>query len=110
MEYKNFKSLIDLLVEQSRKSSQLYDTGIDILDYLETYHISHKILLNEVMDENGIDWFEWYMYEKKGITGKPDKTMKAWNNEKKEICYNVKALYKYLKENKYFKNQNGKDI
>ena len=110
MDYKNFKSLIDILIEQSKKSSKAHDLGLDLYDYIDSYHRGYKILIREVLNDYGVDWFEWYLYEKKGITGKPDKEMKAWDKDKKEICYDVRSLYNYLKENKYFKNQNGKDI
>lgn len=110
MEYKNFKSVISIMIEKHKKTSNAYDLGIDLYEYQEKDHRINRILIREILTDYGIDWFEWYLYEKDGITGKPKADMKAWDKDKKEICYDVKSLYNYLKENKYFKNQNGENI
>lgn len=90
------------MIEKHKKKQNAYRLGIDLCDYLETDHELNKILISEILTEEGVDWFEWYLYEKNGITGRPKKDMKAWDN-KKEICYNVKSLYDYLFSSKYFK-------
>jgi len=107
MDYENFKSLISLMKDQWDSSNKAYKLGIDLLDYNEKNHRINKILLREIMTPDGIDWFEWYLYEKKAIEGTPDKSLKAWDSKKKEICYDVKSLYNYLVENKYFRILNN---
>lgn len=104
MDYKNFKSLISVLVEKHKKTNSAYKLGIDLYDYQETDHRLNKILIREILTDEGIDWFEWYLYEKDGITGSPKKDMQAWDSDKTEICYDVRSLYIYLFTNKYFKS------
>lgn len=103
MDYKNFKSLISIMIEKHKKIQNAYRLGIDLYNYEEDDHKLNKILIDEILTKEGVDWFEWYLYEKDGITGKPKKDMRAWDNDKKEICYNVKSLYDYLFLSKYFK-------
>jgi len=58
------------------------------------------------LTEEGYDWLGWYLYEKDGISGKPRKDFQAWDHEEKEICKDLKGLWKYLKDYSYFRLQN----
>ena len=84
MEYKDFEKVIGLMVNHSSKVSKLYsEFKIDLI------------------------WMGWYLYDKNGISGKPNKDIKAHDLDK-EICRNLKELHKYLVDSKYFKNQINK--
>ena len=61
-----------------------------------------NVLWGHILTEEGLDWFNWFMYEKDGISGKPKKDMKA-NDGGKEILKDLKGLYNYLTTQKYFK-------
>ena len=106
MEYKKFKDLISIMRERYKKSHSAYQLGINLIEYEEIENKINKILITEILTIEGLDWFEWYLYEKGGITGKTKSDMKAWDKDKKEICYDTKSLYNFLWSNKYFKNQN----
>jgi hypothetical protein len=103
MNYKDFKRMIDLMVANSNKAGKAYELNIDIYDFCDNYERVIHLLISIILTENGQEWFDWFMYEKGGITGKIKKDMKAYDENKKEICKNIKGLHKYLTKNKYFK-------
>jgi hypothetical protein len=107
MTYLEFKEIIDLLVYRSQKITKTLELGIDVLEFTEdTSRIITK-LLAQVLTPEGVDWFEWFMYEKGAIddgVGNPD--MKAYhtvNGEETEIVKTLEELYEYLVLNNYIK-------
>jgi predicted protein tyrosine phosphatase len=61
-----------------------------------------SLLWKQVLTKEGIDWLDWFLYEKDYINGNLRKDLKAWDSDKKEICKDLKSLYKYLIKEKYF--------
>ena len=102
MTFKEFKAVNDLMVSHHIKVSKAYDLNIDLLDFGNEQERLISILLGHILTVEGLDWFDWFMYEKDGISGKPKKDMKA-HDSKKEICKNLKGLHDYLTTQKYFK-------
>ena len=102
MKYKDFDKAIALIVKHNEKSHAAHELKIDLYDYSE--HQEHLIYLlwSNILTEPGLDWFNWFMYEKGGHTGKLSKDMKAYDG-KTEICKTQRGLYNYLIKNKYFK-------
>jgi hypothetical protein len=103
MNYKDFKRMIDLMVVNHKNVGKAYDIKLDIIEFTDDYSRVINLLLSVIMTEDGLDWFYWFLYEKDGIEGKIKKDMKAYDENKKEICKNVKGLHEYLTKNKYFK-------
>jgi len=103
MNYKDFKKMIDMMVVNHKNVGKAYDIKLDIIEFTDDYSRVINLLLSVIMTEDGLDWFYWFLYEKDGIEGKIKKDMKAYDENKKEICKNVKELHEYLTENKYFK-------
>ena len=103
MNYKDFKKMIDLMVFNHKNVGKACDIKLDIIEFTDDYNRVINLLLSVIMTEDGLDWFYWFLYEKDGIEGKIKKDMKAYDENKKEICKNVKELHEYLTKNKYFK-------
>lgn len=103
MNYKDFKKMIDLMVVNHKNVGKAYDIKLDIIEFTDDYSRVINLLLSVILTEDGLDWFYWFLYEKDGIEGKIKKDMKAYDENKKEICKNVKGLHEYLTKNKYFK-------
>ena len=80
----------------------LYKLGIDLSKYDEKFYDVINILMNDVFNEEQIDWIEWYIYEK---GGNPE--LKAWDKDKNEICYDDESLYEEIKKLKH-KHKNKK--
>ena len=105
MEYEKFKELVDLMKSHNEKVSKMYkDFGIDLVELFNDHSVLVDRFWDLLIEEKGLDWIGWFFYEKGAIYGKPNKEIKAWDGDV-EICRDLKGLYKYLVENKYFKNQ-----
>jgi len=102
MTFKEFKAVNDLMVSHHIKVYKAYDLNIDLLDFGNEQEGVIEALWSQILTIKGLDWFNWFLYEKDGISGKPKKDMKAHDGGK-EICKDLKGLYDYLTTQKYFK-------
>lgn len=91
MTREKFIKVLDYLQTYSKKTSAVYDYGVDLLEFSDELHSAIGILLKEIYTEEGYDWITWFMYEKDGR-----EDMKAWDENGKEICNNKDELYEYL--------------
>lgn len=113
MTFENFKLITDSMVMSSSKLDTTHEIGIDLLDFVENYNISINYLWRELLTVDGLDWFDWFMYEKNYLQdgiGNPE--MQAFSqtddNEQVEIIKDLEGLYEYLIENNYFKCESQK--
>lgn len=106
MTYQNFKSLIGLMIKQSKRINKLYDLGLDIHEVLDEHDRIVDGLWKEVLTTEGYDWLSWYLYDKNGITGKPKDNLEAKDENGDNICYNLLSTYNYLKKSGYIKSIN----
>jgi hypothetical protein len=88
MSYENFEKLILKLEDISDRYSNLYNLGVDFMRYDEDKIIS--LLMEELFGEEGLDWIEWYLYERKSPSGE---ILKALDKEGREICHNIRSLW-----------------
>ena len=102
MTFEEFKGAVDLMTSHHIKVSKAYDLNIDLIDFCDTQGRLINVLWGHILTVDGLDWFNWFMYEKDGISGKVRKDMRAYDNEK-EILKDLKGLYNYLTTQKYFK-------
>ena len=108
MTFANFKQITDLMVKSSIDLDKSKDLNIDLLDFVEPYHITINFLWGQILTVEGLDWLEWFMYEKGYIQdglGKSD--FGAYDGDT-EICKDLEGLYDYLTKNNYFKCANLK--
>jgi len=103
MIYKEFKEIVDLQIAHHKRMRDLYKLRVDLLETFDDQDRAIQLLWQSVLNEYGYDWLSWYLYEKDGISGKPRKDLTACDNEKNEICKDLKGLWKYLTKEKYFK-------
>jgi len=95
MDYKTFKNIIETLEEVSSRNSSLYNLGVDLINYDESYQKIITQLLLSVFGECGKDWIDWYLYERPSLSTKNNK---AWDENGKEICYDIPSLWDVVKE------------
>jgi len=93
MTYETFEKMIKDLSDIQERSHRLYEAGISLLDYEESYHNIITLLLKEVFGEQGYDWISWYLYERNGSDGK---ILQAWDKDNNEICYDIPSLWKEM--------------
>ena len=105
MTYKTFKQIIDLQIDHHKRIKALYDLRMDVIDVFGEEERATELLWKELLTEFGYDWLSWYLYEKDGISGKPREDLQAWDDDKNEICKDLKGLWEYLTKEKYFNIQ-----
>lgn len=95
MNLKTFKTLIQGLEANQEKKGKAYKLGIDILDFDEDfYRESIRPLMVEVFKEEGLDWINWYLYERVSHEGK---ALEAFDDKGKPICFDIPSLYATIK-------------
>ena len=96
MKLETFTILIEGLQSYRDKKDKLYTLGIDILSFDEDYYRQViRPLMVEAFKEEGVDWIDWYLYERESISGS---TLKAFDREGNEICFDIPSLYDTIKE------------
>jgi hypothetical protein len=107
MNFSDFEKLISLMVESSGKMDSALGVGIDLIEFTEPHNQTVTFLLSQVLTTDGLDWFNWFLYEKGAINdGIGKSAYKAWatiDGEEVEIVSDVQSLFDYLKTNDYFK-------
>jgi len=103
MTYEKFKQIVNLQVAHHKKIQALCRLKVDLIEAFDEQDKAIQLLWQEVLTEHGYDWLSWYLYEKDGISGKPRAHLTAWDEEKNEICKDLKGLWEYLTKEKYFK-------
>jgi hypothetical protein len=95
MTYEKFKFIIETLQTTSEKSSSLYQLGVDLMDYNEPYQKIINTFMVATFGEIGADWIDWYLYERPSFK---DTDNHAWDENGKEICYDIPSLWETVKE------------
>jgi hypothetical protein len=95
MKLEVFERIIKSLQSQTEKSVGLYRLGVDLFEYEEGYVEALTLMLRAYYGEEGEDWISWFVYERLGLDGKVNK---AWDKNKKEICYDIPSLWKHVEE------------
>ena len=104
MTFEEFKAIIDLMVDNSKRVDAIYDLKIDLLEFNDDNQQLVCLLWKQLLTEEGYDWLQWFLYEKNYIhDGVGGKELQAWDDSGKEICKNLKGLHTYLTKQKYFK-------
>ena len=96
MEFATFEKFVSALKEEDVRIGELYDRGMDLINFIDPYHEMIGILITEIYGESGYDWFTWFCHENNFGT----KGLEAWDENKNPICYDVKSLWEFLEENK----------
>ena len=63
MTYENFLKFTLELQKQDRIITDLYKKNIDLIEFVDPYHVIITILVEEVYGTEGLDWFSWFCYE-----------------------------------------------
>jgi hypothetical protein len=95
MEYKNFESIIENLEQLISRNGSLYKLGVDLTNYEEPYYKIINQLIDSIFNDKGKDWIDWYLYERPTFIGT---TNKAWDENGKEICYDIPSLWDVVKD------------
>lgn len=96
MDLQSFTSLIEEIISQNKRIHNLYKQGVNLISFHDDYYknVVHPLLI-ESFGKEGLDWIEWFIYEK---GDNPD--IKAWDKDNNEICFDIPSLYKEVCESK----------
>ena len=97
MNLKTFTTLIEGLKRYHEKKDNAYKLGIDVLSFDDDYYREVvRPLMAEIFTEEGMDWINWYLYERGSIIS--EEPLKAFDKEGNEICFDIPSLYDLIKE------------
>lgn len=93
MKQEVFIHILDKLRNNSKKIDDLYDLGIDLINFSDDSNEVTNILFKVYYGQEGADWIDWYLYER---AGKAD--MIAYDCDKNPICYDDESLWKEVEQ------------
>jgi hypothetical protein len=99
MEKCNFIAMINAIEKYDAEVERWADFGIELYE-LPICELTWELInmyLEEVFNEDGVDWINWYIYERKSIfTGE---VLPCWDEEGKEFYVNTpEDLWKLVEQ------------
>ena len=99
MEKCNFVAMIDAIERYDSEVERWADFGIELYE-LPICELTWELInmyLEEMFNKDGIDWINWYIYERKSIiTGE---VLPCWDEEGKEFYVNTpEDLWKLVEQ------------
>lgn len=99
MEKYNFVAMINAIEKYDAEVERWADFGIELYE-LPICELTWEIInmyLEEMFNKDGIDWINWYIYERKSIfTGE---VLPCWDEEGKEFYVNTpEDLWKLVEQ------------
>lgn len=99
MEKYNFVAMINAIEKYDAEVERWNDFGIELYE-LPICEIPWKIInmyLEEMFNEDGVDWINWYIYERKSIIA--GEVLPCWDEEGKEFYVNTpEDLWKLVEQ------------
>ena len=115
MKYENFLKVIMTQRKMEQQVHKAYELKIDLMDFVDDYHLITKTLVTEIYGEEGYDWYSWFCYENdygekdwsktklrlnedgSFTESSPDEiTHGATDKDGNPICYSFQSLWEYL--------------
>jgi hypothetical protein len=94
MTYERFLKVVLGLKAESERLDILYQAGLDLINYCDSYHTIIQTLLVEIYGEEGYDWISWFCYE----NDFGQKGLAAWDENKNPICHSFESLWQYVEK------------
>lgn len=99
MTYESFLKITLQLQKQDRIISSLYKNKIDLIDFVDPYHVIISEFITQIYGTEGYDWFSWFCYD----NDFGQKGLEAFDENKNRICYSHESLWQFLEQN--YKNK-----
>ena len=89
-----FVHVLDKIRSKSKKIDELYDLGIDLINFSDDSADVINTLLKVYYGEEGSDWIDWYLWERD-----PDGALdQATTSDGKPICYDDTSLWEEVEK------------
>ena len=101
MKRDTFMKACERMKTSNDRIQAVYKLNIDLTEFMDddAWVIQH--LWSVILTPEGYEWFSWFMYEKAYLYELRDH-MKAYDENKNEICQTIDDLYEYLVTNNHF--------
>ena len=96
MTYERFLKVTLSIKKQDEVISDLYKQKVDLIDFVDPYHVIILELIQEIYGEEGYDWWSWFCYE----NDFGQKGLEAFDENKNPICYSFESLWEFLENMK----------
>ena len=106
MEYSRFLKVTLALQKENRVVNSLYNNGLDIINFLDPYHMIISELIKEIYGDEGHDWWFWFCYENDFGQG----GLEAKDKNGNLICYSHESLWEFLEKNHNGVKTNGEGV
>jgi len=98
MNKQSFEKIILNLQLVHKKSRELYELGVDLMQYDENYEFVIDELFKATFNEEQRGWIDWFLYEREGMYGIINQAHKIVGKKKVEICYDIDSLWETVQE------------
>jgi len=96
MTYERFLKVTLSIKKQDEVISDLYKQKVDLIDFVDPFHVIILELIQEIYGEEGYDWWSWFCYE----NDFGQKGLEAFDENKNPICYSFESLWEFLENMK----------
>jgi hypothetical protein len=96
MTYERFLKVTLSIKKQDEVISDLYKQKVDLIDFVDPYHVIILELIQEIYGEEGYDWWSWFCYE----NDFGQKGLEAFDENENPICYSFESLWEFLENMK----------
>jgi hypothetical protein len=101
MKRDTFMKCCERMKTASNNIDAVYKLNIDLHEFMDDEHWVVQHLWSVILTPEGYEWFSWFMYEKAYLYEFKD-DMRAYDENKNEICQTLPDLYEYLVTNNHF--------
>ena len=89
-----FTHILDKIRDKSKRIDELYELGIDLINFSDDSNEVINILLEVYYGKEGADWISWYLWEHDLNGDKYQATDKDGN----PICYDDRSLWEEVEK------------
>jgi hypothetical protein len=95
MKLEVFEELISTLEKCEAQSFAAHQLGIDLIEYDTPFTHATWLVIRAHYGKEASEWIEWYLYERKSLSGE---LYKAFDKDGNEICNTVESLWQIVEE------------
>lgn len=95
MKFEIFAKIVSKLESNHKRVSSIYSLGVNLVNISDDLHTVISHLFGEYYGKEGLDWIDWFLYEK-DFGRREDITAK--DAEGNETCRNIYELWTIVEE------------
>jgi hypothetical protein len=92
MTYERFLKITLQLQKEDRVLDTIYQSGVDLINFVDPYHDIIGELIKEIYGDIGYDRWSWFCYENEFGQG----GLTSYDKDGNIICHSLESLWEYL--------------